>query len=531
MLFPSYGISGMAVAPHSLASQSALAVLREGGNALEAMVAAAACIAVVYPHMNALGGDGFWLVVPPAGEPLGIEACGPAGSLANPEFYRARGHAAIPQRGPLAANTVAGTVGGWEEALTLAAERGGRLPLQRILADATRYAREGVPVTLSQHQATRDKRAELEAQPGFAHSYLPGGKPPEPGSRFQQPELAATLEELAREGLGSFYRGPLAARLGAALEAAGSPVTREDLAAFRARRVEALALPHSRGTVYNFPPPTQGVASLLILGILDRLDLPREQDAAVDFVHLSVEATKRAFLLRNRHVTDPEFMSLDARSLLDPALLAAEAAAVDRSRAAAWGRPGAAGDTIWMGVVDGSGLAVSFIQSIYHEFGSGVVLGDTGVLWQNRGSSFSLEQGHLLELRPGKKPFHTLNPAAARLSDGRTMVYGTMGGDGQPQTQAAVFNRYVHCGLGLQAAVTAPRWLLGRTWGKASDSLKVESRMDTSVIEALRRRGHAVDLLDAFDESAGHAGAVVRYPGGVLEGAADPRSNGLAAGF
>jgi oxamate amidohydrolase len=196
-----------------------------------------------------------------------------------------------------------------------------------------------------------------------------------------------------------------------------------------------------------------------------------------------------------------------------------------------WGGATEPGDTIWMGVIDGEGRAVSFIQSIYHEFGSGVVLPETGINWQNRGCSFSLDPQALNALEPGRKPFHTLNPALAQLSDGRTMVYGTMGGDGQPQTQAAVFSRYVQMGMGLQQAVTAPRWLLGRTWGSMSESLKIESRFAPRVAEELRRRRHVVDVIGEFDETVGHAGALVRHPNGMMEGAYDPRSDGSVAGF
>jgi gamma-glutamyltranspeptidase/glutathione hydrolase len=184
-----------------------------------------------------------------------------------------------------------------------------------------------------------------------------------------------------------------------------------------------------------------------------------------------------------------------------------------------------------MGVIDGSGRAVSFIQSIYHEFGSGIVLDGTGINWQNRGASFSLDPSALNTLEPGRKPFHTLNPAMAHLSDGRVMVYGTMGGEGQPQTQAAVFTRHVVYGQDLQAAISAPRWLLGRTWGQATQSLKVESRFDPALVDALRAMGHEVEVYGAFDETMGHAGAIVAHPGGVIEGANDPRSDGAAIGY
>ncbi len=219
------------------------------------------------------------------------------------------------------------------------------------------------------------------------------------------------------------------------------------------------------------------------------------------------------------------------QALLDSDHLATLASQITDGEAAAWGNGRGPGDTVWMGVMDSSGLAVSFIQSIYHEFGSGVVLPGTGITWQNRGAAFSLDPDHLLALAPGKQPFHTLNPAAARLKDGRTLVYGAMGGDGQPQTQAAIFTRHVIQGLPLQQAVSAPRWLLGRTWGQSSDSLKLEGRFDDETVLMLRLWGHEVELLPDFSESVGHAGAIVRHSNGMFEGASDPRSNGSAAGF
>ncbi|MDV5139333.1 gamma-glutamyltransferase [Chimaeribacter arupi] len=519
---------GMAVTPHHLASQSALAVLRDGGNAIEAMVAAAASIAVVYPHMNGLGGDGFWLIVPPQGDPVAIDASGAAGSLATPERYA--GQACIPHRGPGAALTVAGTVGGWHEALQVSRELGGeQLPLDRLLRDALRYAADGVPVTASQEAATRSKYAELAHYPAFAEVFLPGGEIPLCGSRFTQPALARTLSLLCEEGLESFYRGTLADQMADEMASCGMPVTREDLATYRPKRRVPLRLQHSKGEVFNLTPPTQGLVSQAILGITDRLDLAQSNEA--DTLHGIVEATKLAFGLRDRFITDPRQMTQDAQALLNPAHLDALAAQIDPHQAAPWGKGKGPGDTVWLGVMDSSGLAVSFIQSIYHEFGSGVLLPGSGVLWQNRGASFSLESGHLLALVPGKQPFHTLNPAAARLYDGRTLVYGSMGGDGQPQTQAALFVRHVVQGKPLQQAISAPRWLLGRTWGDSSDSLKLEGRLDQATAETLRQRGHEVEWLPDYSEAVGHAGAIVRHTNGMFEGAFDPRSNGSAAGF
>jgi gamma-glutamyltranspeptidase len=531
MIQPTRGTRGMAVAPHALAAQSALGVLRDGGNALEAMVAAAAAIAVVYPHMNSIGGDAFWCVHVPGTAPRAIDASGAAARAATRDFYRDRQLRTIPFRGGVAANTVAGTVSGWELALQLSHSLGGRLPLSRLLGDAIYYAREGIVVTRSQTQTTRDKLPGLAGQPGFDATFLVDGAPPATGTRFRNAKLAATLERLARAGLADFYRGDLARSFAKDLAAVGSPVALADLESHRAQWREPLALAHSRGTLLNVPPPTQGVVSLLILGILDRLGVDRVDPASADYVHLCVEATKQAFGVRDRHVTDPAYMRADARSLLEPGEVQALADRIERNRAAPWGAGRGPADTVWMGVVDGEGRAVSFIQSLYHEYGSGVVLGGSGVNWQNRGCSFSLDEGALNVLEPGRKPFHTLNPAMALLDDGRTMVYGNMGGDGQPQSQSAVFTRTVLFGMSPQAAIAAPRWLLGRTWGNASDTLKMEARFPPAVIDELRRRGHEVEVLADYDEAVGHAGAILRTRDGLLEGGTDPRSDGGVAAF
>ncbi|WP_374449385.1 gamma-glutamyltransferase family protein [Stella sp.] len=530
MLQTIYARRGMVTAPHHLAAQAGLAVLRDGGNAVEAMVAAAATIAVVYPHMNAIGGDGFWLIAAPGSAPVAIRACGAAAAAATPELYRRTGHAAIPPRGPLAALTVPGTVSGWQAALTVAAAWGGApLALPRLLEEAVHHAEAGMPATASQARYTAEKAAEIGDAPGFRDVFLPDGRPPVPGQAMRNPALAGTLRRLGAEGLDGFYRGDLARAIAADLERAGSPVAAADLARHRAAVVAPLAVAIGAGRVFNLPPPTQGVSSLAILALWDRLGAPAAEGFA--HVHGLVEATKRAFLLRDAHVADPAAMTRDPADLLSPAQLAADAAAIDPARAAPWPpQAPARGDTIWMGAVDGAGRAVSFIQSIYWEFGSGVVLRDTGLLMQNRGASFSLDPTALRALAPGRLPFHTLNPALACLADGRTVTYGTMGGEGQPQTQAAILTRLL-AGQAPQQAVTAPRWLLGRTWGREATTLKVEARMPAETVAALRGAGHDVEPVEEFSDLMGHAGMIVRGPDGALAGAADPRADGIVAAF
>ncbi len=517
----------VAVAPHAAAAAAAARVLKEDGDAIEAMVAAAAVIAVVYPHMTGLGGDGFWLIHEPGRRPRGIDASGGAGALATPDLYRARGHTVMPARGPLAANTVAGTVAGWELALSLRQESKAALSLGRLLEDAIAYADQGFGISRSQAASLGGHAAELALQPGFREHFLaPGATVPAIGTVLRQPALAETLRRLARRGLRDFYEGEVGALIAADLAAVGSPVTGADLAAFRARVMRPLQMAHSLGTLYNLPPPTQGVLSLLMLGILDRAGLQRLPREGADMIHWAVEAAKRAFVLRDRH----KGRFLDAgegvADWLIPSRLTAEAARIDPGRAAPWRATQGPADTVWLGVIDRRGRAVSFIQSLYHEFGSGVVLPGTGICWQNRGTSLSLTAGAVDRIAPHRRPYHTLNPALARLADGRVLAYGAMGGDGQPQTQAAVFTRVAVYGDDPQAAVSAPRWLLGRTWGRAEDDLKIEARFPDAVFRELERRGHVLSRLAPFDETVGHAGLVMRDAEGAVAGGADPRSDG-----
>jgi gamma-glutamyltranspeptidase/glutathione hydrolase len=537
MLTSTRGRRGMAVAPHALAAQSALNVLREGGNAIEAMIAAAATIAVVYPHMNSIGGDSFWLIHNPGKAPGVIDACGAAAQSASIDWYRQRGvNDGIPVRGGLAANTVAGTVSGWGAAHSLSRRAlRGRMPLSRLLSDAIYYANQGVPLTPSQAASTAKKAGELRGEPGYAQAFLERGKVPATGSLFVQKRVASTLTRIAEAGTDDYYRGNLAREIAKDLERIGSPLTLTDLEAHRARFADPLRIKHSSGSLYNTRPPTQGLVSLLMLGILDQFRVGKTGPASAEYVHLCVEAAKQAFSVRDQYIEDPRYMSINAERLLNRSFVRKLASKIQRRHAAPWSAAGKAGsgpgDTVWMGVVDDTGRAVSFIQSIYHEFGCGAVLEKTGINWQNRGCSFSLDQFAINALMPGKKPFHTLNPALALLKDGRTMVYGSMGGDGQPQNQAAVFTRIVNFGMDPQVAVNAPRWLLGRTWGQSSESLKLEARFEMGLAHTLMEWGHEVEILEPYDETVGHAGAIVRHQIGALEGGADPRSDGGVAAY
>lgn len=527
-----YFFSSAAVAaPHALAAETGRAILAEGGNAVEAMVAMAATIAVVYPHMNGIGGDGFWLIREPGGRVRAIDACGAASSLATIERYQTKGYDSIPPRGIDAALTVAGAIGGWAAALDYAASRGGRLPLETLLADAIRHGREGYPVSRSEGRYILKEFEALHRAPGFASFFLMDGKQPEAGTIRRAPKLADTLAHLADVGLDDFYRGDVGREIAADFERLGGIITRRDLETCRPGAREPLQARAADAALYNFPPPTQGLTSLLILGIFEHLKI--RQGETVDHHHALIEATKRAIDIRNRVITCPSRLRHDPQAFLTPEVFAREAAAVDMNRAAPFPpAPPAEGDTIWMGAIDRDGLAVSYIQSLLWEFGSGVLLDGTGILWHNRGLGFSLDPKNRNALEPGRKPFHTLNPPIAALDDGRVVSYGCMGGDGQPQFQAQIYTRY-RFGMGVAEAVDAPRWLLGRAWGASRVTLKVESRFDPAILDGLARRGHDIEEIGRpYADSLGHAGMLVKHPrDGRIEATHDPRADGGAAGL
>jgi len=532
------GRRGIVASPHPLATIAGLEVLLRGGTAVDAAVAAGATLAVVYPHMTGLGGDSFWLCWDAGAARLAaLQAAGAAAGAATPDLYRRHGLAAIPARGPLAALTVPGAVDGLGTAHRWSRERlGSAIPWGDLLQAAIRHAADGVPVSPCQSRVTAGATDLLAArEPALAllrATYLDGGAAPAPGRPLAQPRLARTLERLAREGSRAFYEGDLAAEIGRACEATGSPLRAADLAAHRSRWAEPVTVPYRGGVAASVPPPCQGLAALAILGMLQGIDVGACARDPADYVHVAVEATKLAFADRDRWLADPERVAVPTGRLLDPAYLRDRGRCIAMDRAA----PGPLdsgierGDTIACVTADGAGNCVSLIQSLYHEWGSGVVAGETGVVLQNRGAGFSLDAAHPNALAPGKRPFHTLTPFMY-LRDGKPLlVAGTMGGEGQPQTLVALTTRVLDLGLEVQAAVEAPRWVYGRTWGTPTRALSLEARFGDAVTAELARRGHAVRVLEPWSDTVGHAQALRLDPGGLLVGAGDPRADGPALG-
>lgn len=538
-------MNGMVTAPHYLASQTGLRILREGGNAVEAAIATAAVVAVAYPQANSIGGDNFWLVSKPEHDaPWALNASGRSGSKATVDFYRAQGCDAIPARGYLAANMVPGAVSGWDAAYKFSVESlGGKIPWKELLSDAIGYAKNGVPV--SSHQDLRglvdfdqsDKsfgnlQRFSEIKKTYCHE---DGSPFRAGEVMRQTDLAASLDAIAEEGAGIFYKGELGQKIAADVEANGGVLTAEDFAAHEANWVDPISVPYRDYVAYNLPPNTQGMAALGILNILNNFDLGEIEDGSAAFFHLMAEAVKSAFVDRDEWLTDPEFLDIPLQRLLSAEHGKAQADKIKQAGSAAFSSSVIrGGDTVWIGIVDKMGRAVSLIQSICDGFGSGIVAKGTGVLLQNRGKYFTLDGNSANRLEPRKRSFHTLIAGMLFRKGMPELVYGTMGGEGQPQTQAALVARIIDYGMAPQEAIEAPRWLQGRMLdlSQPGSQLHLEGRVRDKVVTALKRLGHRISLTTDFSDLMGHAGAIkIDRATGVLHGGADPRGDGAAVGY
>ena len=510
-------------APHARAAAIGQTILASGGNAVEAVIAMAATCAVVLPHLNGLGGDGFFLVREPRGRVHALDAAGPAGALATRERYRKREYEGVPVRGPDAALTVAGVVSGWALGLKLARALGGQLPLDMLLTDAIAAAREGYAVSLSEVRA--GIQPDLLASRGFSATFLDDGKPASAGSIRRQPRLADTLERLSHAGFADFYRGDVGREIALDLERLGSPIVRRDIETYRARVVNPLSARLRQAEIFSLPAPTPGLTSLAALGIAERL---RSSSGDVDDHHHLIEAWKRAAAASAPFTTDPREIDGNPADLLASPFFEREALQIDRLRAAPFSLfIERAGGGIWLGCIDRDGVAVSYGQSVSDAFGSGCVLEATGVHWHNSGAAFSLDSAGENPLEPGRYPPHTLNPAIAVLADSRVLAFGGVGTQVQPQ----IYRGFNDLGTSLADAVDAPRWRL--TSGGEGGLLRVEERFDPGLLRALRQRGHEIDEIgsghaDEMDQS----GMIMRHPrNGRVEAIHDPRGDGSAMGL
>lgn len=519
---------GVVAAPHYLAAQAGLEMLKEGGNALDAAIAANAVLQVVLPFVVGLGGDLFILLYDARSGALhGLNASGRAPAAATIERYHALGYSEMPDFG-IHTVTVPGCAGGWG----MAEERFGRLGLARVLAPAIHYAEEGWPVGPALHRALTFMQTQSHTHRSFRENYLPDGAVPAIGSVAHAPALGRTLAAIAEHGPDIFYRGAIAERIADFFAREGGLITGEDLAAHHGEWVEPLSTTFGDLEVYELPPNTQGVTALQILGMLDGL-APGDSPLDPMTVHAAVEAKKLAFADRDRYLTDLAHMRIDPRALIAPEYLRERRAQINPQRASVTASPGGiTGDTVYMCAADEEGNAVSLIQSNYRGFGSGYVVDGTGISLQNRGSYFSLDPAAANALAPNKRTLHTLIPSLA-LRDGRpAVIFGAMGGDGQAQTHAQVYTALARFGLNIQAAIELPRWVHGVETPGEPESLRLESRFPDENITALRALGHSIAQVGPWESMMGHAqGIVIDAARGVLHGGSDPRAEGTAAGW
>ncbi|WP_238253690.1 gamma-glutamyltransferase family protein [Methylorubrum podarium] len=517
---------GMVTSPHELASEAGREVLRAGGNAIEAAIAINATLCVTYPHFCGLGGDAFMIVSDRQGASFTLSGIGQAAANL-PEDGRP-----IPFRGPGSAITAAAAVDTWDQAFTYSQRAlGGRQSWQGLFQRAIAYAADGFPLTPSQRFWSNFRAKEIGNWPDIVRVFTDAGRIPEAGETFRQPDLARTLTTLAENGGRDFYEGELAQRIARGLQQAGSPLTADDLARCRARNESALRVPYRGGELISLRPPTQGLTTLEIMGVLDRFDLASVPEGSADYFHLLVEAVKLAFIDRNRFIADPDFAEVPVERLLSASHLDALARGIDRRKAAPWPHVFKTGDTVFIGAADRDGNCVSLLQTVYFDWGSGVVAGDTGILWHNRGAAFSVEPDSINRLRPGARPFHTLNPGMYFRNGRPRLLYGTQGADGQPQTLSAVLTRLIDYRMDPLTALARPRFLLGKTFSDSRDSLKLELDAGQAVFDDLKARGHEISPIPAQSPLAGHPGAIRIEDDGSFVGAHDPRSDGLALGL
>ncbi|TVQ35517.1 MAG: gamma-glutamyltransferase family protein [Geminicoccaceae bacterium] len=503
-----------------LAARAGLDALAGGGNAVDAALAAAITLTVVEPTGNGLGSDAFAILWD--GERLvGLNASGRA-----PRAWTAERFAGAERMPVLGADAV--TVPGAVSAWVALSERYGKLPFERLFEPAIRYAESGYlvsPIIASLWQRSKER---LEAQPGFAEAFLPNGRAPLAGERFRLPAMAASLQAIASSRGEAFYRGALAEQMVAWVQAHGGGLAVEDLAEHRADWVEPLARSGFGCTLHEIPPNGQGIAAQMALGILTHTAIADLEVDSVRALHLQLEAMKLAFADLDAHVADAAAMRFSAERLLDDAYLAARARLIDPARAGepVHGVPGPGG-TVYLAAADASGMMVSYIQSNYMGFGSGVVVPGTGISLQNRGAGFTLEAGHPNAVAPFKRPFHTIIPGFLSEPDGSpAMAFGVMGGPMQAQGHLQMLLRTRLWGQNVQAASDAPRWRLLGGRGVA-----MEPGLPASTYQGLEALGHEV-VIEAPDEAFGFGGAqlIAKLDDGYVAGS-DSRKDGQAVGF
>ncbi|QKF49192.1 gamma-glutamyltransferase family protein [Pseudomonas graminis] len=511
--------NNMVACSQPLAAQAGLDMLRQGGNAVDAAIAAAMVLTVVEPTGCGIGSDAFAIVWD--GKTLqGLNASGRSPQAWTAEHFA--GQQEMPQRG-WASVTVPGAVSAW----VALSERYGKLPFATLAAPAIGYARNGYQVTPIIAELWRRGAGLLKDQPGFAECFLQSGKAPKAGEKVMLKDHAKTLELIADTKGEAFYRGELAQAMISHANANGSVMSLEDLANHQVDWIDTLSVPYAGAVVHELPPNGQGIATLAGLGILEALGVGEQPVNSVETVHPVLEAMKLALADLNQHVTDNDHMRVAAEHMLDPAYLRDRAALVgEQAQDPLHGAP-KAGGTVYLSAADESGMMVSFIQSNYMGFGSGVVVPGTGISLQNRGAGFTLDPDHVNTVAPGKRPFHTIIPGFVMNADGTPLMsFGLMGGPMQAQGHLQMMLRILRYKQNPQAAADAPRWRI-----ESGLKVAVERSFDPQVIEALRAKGHDVEVEDPSGVFAFGGAQIIQRTAHGYVGGTDPRKDGLVAAY
>ena len=528
-------VQGMAATSQPLATQIALDILKSGGSAVDAAIAANAALGLMEPTGNGIGGDLFAIVWDAEREELvGLNGSGRAPALMTLEYFRERGIDRIPPHGPLPVS-VPGTVDAWFELHA----RFGRLPMTEVLAPTVRYAHDGFPVSEVIAYYMARNAPLLEKYPGFADTYMPGGRTPAKGEIFRNPRLADTLETIARDGRDAFYAGEIARRIDAYMTENGGLLRYEDLAAHESEWVTPVSTNYRGWDVYELPPNGQGIAALQILNILEGFDIAAMGFGSAEYIHTFVEAKKLAFEDRARYYADPDFVDVPVATLISGDYAAERRKLIAPDRAAAAYPAGDArldeGDTIYLTVADADGNMVSLIQSNYRGMGSGMTPGDLGFVLQDRAELFALDENHANVVAPGKRPFHTIIPAFVMKDGEPWLSFGVMGGSMQPQGHAQILINMIDFGMNLQEAGDAARIRHSGSSQPTGEvmtdggTLYMESGIGPEVRQRLTELGH--NVATQTTDYGGYQ-AILRDPdNGVYYGASESRKDGQAAGY
>lgn len=522
----SLSANGMVATPHHLATSAGLRVLEDGGSAMDAVIAANAILAVLYPDQTAIGGDCFFLAYDASsGETLAFNGSGAAAQGASASQPRDQGYEAMPAKGGMTVTTP-GTIDAWVQGH----ERFGTLEFERLLRPAARLAGDGFPVSPRLAAVFQRQRELIAEWPALQSMMFADGTPPRESTRLRFPKLATTLMDIGMRGRDAFYTGPTAEAIVDAVQQAGGWLTAEDLERHEGEWVDPVGFAFEGTTVMTTPPNSQGITALIALGLVS-LDLDGRPWGSARQVHSLVEASRRAYDVRDLHFGDPRFIDIDTDAFLDETFLNGLWADFDAD-AASRGYDSRAGDTVYLCAVDRDGNAVSLIQSLFGSFGSCVVAGSTGIVLQNRGSYFSLRDEHPNELEGGKRPLHTLMPSMLFDERGLLGPIGTQGGDAQAQIQLQLITNLLLHDLEPQEAIDTPRWISSGSESASGSGIVLETGFPEGAVRGLAARGHAITVIDGWNPNAGHAQMIlVDQQMGTLKGGADPRADGAALGY